>query len=594
MFDRRRIRNGRRDRQSRTRYGDTMCSAAPLEESSPVFFTFICFYLRPYAVPERETPRPGPGRSASRPELDRSDELFELRDDLEQVADETVVGDFEDRGFRILVDRHDGPGVLDPGQVLDRAGDADREVQLRRDDLAGLPHLQFVRHVAGIDRRTRGADGCAHLLGEAVDELEVFRRAQRAAAGDDAIGRLQVRAVAAAIRGGRERGTADRRDDRGVVRDLYGHDRVAGIDRALESAGVDHFLDVGDLVDAEQRRGARHQVLAEGGRRAEHVAVVSGQRSHLRRQPGGRRVLEAVALDRDHATDAVEFRGLAGHDAAGLGKDRDVDRLGIEPERAGQGLGRRRVERAVFVLGNDQDRSHYSSTLFLSSSTSSWTDSSIRPPERFGGGSKAVIRSDGPASTPSSASAISSSGLRLAFMMSGSLTKRGSLRRRSEVSTAGRSTSSVSSPASTSRVTVAVSPSRSTLEAKVAWGRCHRAASIWPVWLQSSSIACLPRKTIFGSSFSTSFSSARAAASGWISSSVTTCSARSAPMARPVRSCCWQSLPPIEQTMTSSALPASLIRRASSSAISSNGLIDIFTPSVSTPEPSDLTRTRTL
>ncbi len=49
-------------------------------------------------------------------------------------------------------------------------------------------------------------------------------------------------------------------------------------------------------------------------------------------------------------------------------------------------------------------------------------------------------------------------GLDFAFMMSGSLMKRGSFRRRSVVITAGRSTSIVSRPASTSRVTLATLP----------------------------------------------------------------------------------------------------------------------------------------
>ena len=42
--------------------------------------------------------------------------------------------------------------------MLDRAGYADRDVQLRRDDLAGLADLQIAGYVAGIDRRTRRAD----------------------------------------------------------------------------------------------------------------------------------------------------------------------------------------------------------------------------------------------------------------------------------------------------------------------------------------------------------------------------------------------------------------------------------------------------
>src|SRR6202045_1877724 len=65
---------------------------------------------------------------------------------------------------------------------------------------------------------------------------------------------------------------------------------------------------------------------------------------------------------------------------------------------------------------------------------------------------------------------------------------------------------------------------------------------------------------------------------------------RSAPMASAVRmvsaACCGPS-----QTQTVSvALPASLSRMASSTAISSNGFIDILTLPSSTPEPSALTR----
>jgi len=65
-------------------------------------------------------------------------------------------------------------------------------------------------------------------------------------------------------------------------------------------------------------------------------------------------------------------------------------------------------------------------------------------------------------------------------------------------------------------------------------------------------------------------------------------------MASAVRSCCWQSAGPIETATTSSACPFSLMRSASSSAISSKGLMLILTPSVITPVPSGLTRMRTL
>ena len=65
-------------------------------------------------------------------------------------------------------------------------------------------------------------------------------------------------------------------------------------------------------------------------------------------------------------------------------------------------------------------------------------------------------------------------------------------------------------------------------------------------------------------------------------------------MARAVRivscACCG----PIETATTSVALPFSFSRSASSTAISSNGFIDILTLASSTPEPSGLTRIFTL
>jgi len=181
------------------------------------------------------------------------------------------------------------------------------------------------------------------------------------------------------------------------------------------------------------------------------------------------------------------------------------------------------------------------------------------------------------------------------FMISGSFTKRGSLSRRSVVTTAGRSTSSVSSPASTSRVTRAVVSVSSTFDANVACGRSHSAASIWPVWLLSSSMACLPRMTRNGCSFSTSLSSTRAAASGSrCAPSVTTCSARCAPMASALRSVACASAGAMVAMTTSSARPRSLIRNASSTAIWSKGLMLSLTPSSITPVPSGFTRMRTL
>ena len=61
-----------------------------------------------------------------------------------------------------------------------------------------------------------------------------------------------------------------------------------------------------------------------------------------------------------------------------------------------------------------------------------------------------------------------------------------------------------------------------------------------------------------------------------------------------MRSVSWQAVDPQETATISVATPFSLRRTASSTAISSNGFIDILTLAVSTPEPSGLTRTLTL
>src|SRR5262245_35422862 len=71
--------------------------------------------------------------------------LFQLRLErrhrLEEVRDQADIGDLEDRRLLVLVDGHDDLRVLHSGQMLDRAGDADGDIELGRHDLAGLADL---------------------------------------------------------------------------------------------------------------------------------------------------------------------------------------------------------------------------------------------------------------------------------------------------------------------------------------------------------------------------------------------------------------------------------------------------------------------
>merc|ERR1719162_1535565 len=121
-------------------------------------------------------------------------------------------------------------------------------------------------------------------------------------------------------------------------------------------------------------------------------------------------------------------------------------------------------------------------------------------------------------------------------------------------------------------------------------GEGLEAASIWPVWLQSSSIACLPRMTRPGSSFSTRALKSLATCRGTVSASVTTWIARSAPIASAVRSCSCDAVGPTVTATISDTTFFSFRRTASSTAISSKGFMLILTLAVSTPILSGLTR----
>src|SRR5258708_15417868 len=78
--------------------------------------------------------------------------------DLEDIAYDPVLGDCEDRSARIGVDGDDGPNVLHPCKVLNRPGDAHRQVQLARArGLAGLADLAALGKPAGLAARARAA-----------------------------------------------------------------------------------------------------------------------------------------------------------------------------------------------------------------------------------------------------------------------------------------------------------------------------------------------------------------------------------------------------------------------------------------------------
>src|SRR5439155_11507037 len=90
--------------------------------------------------------------------------------DLEEIPDDPVVRDLEDGRVGILVDGDDGAGSLHADQMLDRARDAEREIELRRDGLAGAADLALHRQPSGVAdgarRRDLGAERLRELLGD--------------------------------------------------------------------------------------------------------------------------------------------------------------------------------------------------------------------------------------------------------------------------------------------------------------------------------------------------------------------------------------------------------------------------------------------
>src|SRR5471032_1749211 len=182
----------------------------------------------------------------------------ELGNNLEEITHDAVVGDLEDRRLFVFINSHDGLAVLHPGEMLDRAGDADGDVEIGSDHLAGLADLVIVRHVARIDRRAAGAEARTQRVGKLLEDLEVLAAAETAAAGHDDLGAGQLGPLALGELGtdirrktlgalaadllDRSRPTAGHRlevgradgDDLDLVGGLHGGHRVAGIDRTHE------------------------------------------------------------------------------------------------------------------------------------------------------------------------------------------------------------------------------------------------------------------------------------------------------------------------------------------------------------------------
>ena len=227
-----------------------------------------------------------------------------------KVAHHAQVGDLEEGLVLVLVDHHDGLRGLHAGGVLDGAGNAEADVELRGDrdtrlaDLVGGVVEALVHGVTGgTDGAPEGVSHRLHHVGELV--------AHAAAAGDDDLGRGQLRACGLLRRG--EGGDGDVL--RGGSRQLKGSGRCShrlwvrgdgtraqrvdhgtgggggGLVGAAEDGVVRGAVGV-DAVDVDQSARAQAGgeaagdfVVRRGGGQHDGCRVVGGQgveRVHLR------------------------------------------------------------------------------------------------------------------------------------------------------------------------------------------------------------------------------------------------------------------------------------------------------------------------
>jgi hypothetical protein len=115
-------------------------------------------------------------------------QLLKLRYGFEQISHQAVISHLEDRRFFVLVDRNDHFGVFHTGQMLDRAGNTDRNVQLWRNDFAGLTDLHVVRYETCVDCGARSTHSSAQLVGQGVQVFEVLAVLHATTAGNDDFG----------------------------------------------------------------------------------------------------------------------------------------------------------------------------------------------------------------------------------------------------------------------------------------------------------------------------------------------------------------------------------------------------------------------
>ena len=109
------------------------------------------------------------------------DALGNGRHDLKQVADDTDIGNFEDRCLGVAVDRNDQVGILHTHKMLDRSTDTAGDIDLWSHRLTGLTYLMLYIDPAGINSTSRRTNHTAKLISKLSYQLEILFIKQAAA-----------------------------------------------------------------------------------------------------------------------------------------------------------------------------------------------------------------------------------------------------------------------------------------------------------------------------------------------------------------------------------------------------------------------------
>src|SRR3989338_348439 len=151
-----------------------------------------------------------------------------------------------------------------------------------------------------------------------------------------------------------------------------------------------------------------------------------------------------------HLAHARNRRRILGHGSAVAARHQHMD-VAADARGRGNRVQRGRFEYGVVVFRNDQGCHQITFASSLSRLTSSAVSATLMPALRVGRSLTCRVTVRGAMSMPSSAALITSLAFFLAFMMLGSVMKRGSFRRRSVVITAGSFMARGSRPAAIPR-----------------------------------------------------------------------------------------------------------------------------------------------